>query len=113
MVRGIGTDIVTNSRFDGRDEKFLRRIFTAYELEEMEKRANRTEYLASRFAAKEAVAKALGTGFVGITPLDIEVREDEKGRPYVEFRRDMGVKIHLSISHEKDSSIAMAVAEDE
>lgn len=111
MVTGIGTDIVQNSRFCDREERFLKKIFTSYELEVLEQRANKTEYLASRFAAKEAVSKALGTGFSGLTPLDIEIREDEKGKPYVLLHKEVEDKLFLSISHEKDYSIAMVVAE--
>lgn len=111
MVTGIGTDIVENARFLNREERFLKKIFTAYELEVLEKRANKSEYLASRFAAKEAVSKALGSGFSGLSPLDIEIREDEKGKPYVLLSQPREEKLFLSISHEKDYSIAMAVAE--
>lgn len=111
MVKGIGTDIVLNARFSHREERFLSKIFTSFELEEMEKRANKEEYLASRFAAKEAAVKALGTGFVGVTPLDVEIHEDEKGMPYLVLKKETGLHFFLSISHEKDYSIAMVVAE--
>ena len=114
MVRGIGIDIVDNRRFDAPKDGLLRRIFTSHELEEAEKRVNRSEYYASRFASKEAFVKALGTGFRAIQPLDVEIMEDELGRPYIvrtekleEYLKD--TEVFLSLSHEKENSIAMVV----
>lgn len=114
MVKGIGVDIVDNRRFDEPKEGLLKRIFTASELVEASKRAQKSEFYASRFASKEAFVKAIGTGFRAIQPLDVEIMEDELGRPYVvrtekleEYLHD--TEVFLSISHEKENSIAMVV----
>ena len=114
MVRGIGVDIVDNRRFENPKEGFLRRIFTSSELEEAGKRTSRSEFYASRFASKEAFVKAIGTGFRAIQPLDVEIMEDGLGRPYIvrtekleEYLHD--TEVFLSISHEKENSIAMVV----
>ena len=114
MVKGIGVDIVDNRRFDEPKEGLLRRIFTDSELEEASHRVTRSEFYASRFASKEAFVKALGTGFRAIQPLDVEIAEDDLGKPYVvrtekleSYLKD--TEVFLSISHEKENSIAMVV----
>ncbi|MGN1163829.1 MAG: holo-ACP synthase [Candidatus Ornithospirochaeta sp.] len=112
MVDGVGVDIVENKRFSSSSQHMLERIFTPLELKNAEERTNKTEYLGSRFAVKEAVAKALGTGFGPISPSDIETREDDAGRPYVLIRGEEKKEIHISISHEKEYSIAFAVREE-
>ena len=76
MVRGIGIDIVENVRFKGKEEAFLRRIFTDSELSGAPS-LSKEEYFSSRFASKEAFVKALGTGFSGITARDVEIAEDD------------------------------------
>lgn len=112
MIRGIGVDIVSNGRFDSFDEKFLKKIFTTFELEEGNKRANKSEYFASRFALKEAIVKAFGTGFTLCPALSIEIRERDSGEPYatVENRKE---KVFVSLSHEKEYSVGFAVVLDE
>lgn len=112
MIVGIGTDIQNNLRFASSLDGLLKKIFTSYELEEADKRSNKEEYFGSRFAAKEAISKALGTGFKGLTPLDIEIREDDKGKPYAVVKGREDMIFHLSISHEREFSIAMVVAEN-
>ena len=112
MIVGIGTDIVDNRRFSALTEGMLKKLFTEYELEECAERARKAEYYASRFASKEAVSKALGTGFRGLSITDIEIREDESGRPYPIVKGHEDKKFHLSISHEADYSVAMVVVED-
>lgn len=113
MIKGIGIDIVENLRFENKSTNFLKRLFTDYEISSApEKR--KSEYYASRFASKEAFSKALGTGFSSIRPLDIEIREDEKGRPYVVKNEKIlsllpSNEVFLSISHEKSCSVAMVV----
>ena len=78
MMKGIGVDICRCSRFEGKERRFLERLFTPEELSV----PLSPEYLASRFAAKEAFSKAVGTGIRGFSLLDITVREDDMGRPY-------------------------------
>ena len=124
MIAGIGVDIVELDRIkqihDRYGEKFARRILDAHELEEYKKAASKERLLAKRFAAKEAASKALGTGFSnGITLNMIGVRHDRNGRPLLELSSDaaacagrLGVVTHwLSISDEKNCSIAMVVLE--
>ena len=107
-----GIDIVANSRFSNPSERLLGHLFTNYELE---KGVQKSEYYASRFAAKEAFVKALGTGFSPqVTPKDIEIRCDDLGKPYFVLyngakERIKGREISLSISHEKEYSVAMVV----
>ena len=77
MIRGIGVDICRCCRFEGKERRFLERIFSPEELSV----STSPEYLASRFAAKEAFAKALGTGIRGFSLTDVTVREDDALRP--------------------------------
>ena len=116
MIRGIGTDIVKVNRFECLDESFLSRIFTGTEIEEAKRRQKPAEFYASRFAAKEAFSKALGTGFRSFSPVDVEVVEDNLGKP--SFRLHGNAKlfsselpVFLSISHEDEYAIAMVVIE--
>lgn len=113
MVRGIGIDIVENVRFKGKEEAFLRRIFTDSELSGAPS-LSKEEYFSSRFASKEAFVKALGTGFSGITARDVEIAEDDAGKPYIVRNEKIESlvkegEIFLSISHERSYSVAMVV----
>ncbi|MGN0298148.1 MAG: holo-ACP synthase [Lachnospiraceae bacterium] len=118
MIVGTGVDIVETARVEKACAKqhFLLRCFTAWEIEQAKGRA---ESLAGYFAAKEAVAKALGTGVRGFGLLDIEVRKNELGKPEVQLYGKAKLlaesleinQIHLSISHEKTMAIAFVVAE--
>ncbi len=128
MIYGIGTDIVNISRLEkGEDflNRFIRRCLSENEQQYMRMRAifdlqSRIMYVAKRFAAKEAVSKALGTGFRdGIYLSDIEIISDEMGKPFVELKANASVraknvgikKIHLSLSDDAPYVSAMAVAE--
>lgn len=112
MIR-IGTDIALISRFKNLPEHTEERIFTPFELEEAKKRTRREEYLASRFASKEAYSKALGTGFRGIMPIDIEIRGEESGRPYISVKGERKENASLSISHDGDYAVAFVVITNE
>ena len=81
---------------------------------------NAIPFLASRFAAKEAAVKALGTGFSGgITFQDIEIRSDALGKPLIFFHnqaqlrcRDLGVRsAHITLSHGRENAVAMVILE--
>lgn len=109
----IGTDIARVSRFSDLSRKVEEGIFTPFEIEEAGKRIKRGEYLSSRFAAKEAYVKALGTGFRGIKPKDIEVREKESGAPYLVVRGERKDNVQLSLSHDGDYSVAFVLIENE
>jgi len=122
MIFGIGIDIIEVARirkaYQRLGKKFLDGVYTEREQEFSLKRADPAERLAARWAAKEAVAKALGTGFArGVRPVDIEIIDNERSRPTVKvtgkaagFMGDM--KVHLSISHLKNVATAMAVIEE-
>lgn len=109
----IGTDIAKVSRFSNLSRNVEERIFTSHELEEAGKRMKRGEYLSSRFAAKEAYVKALGTGFRGISPKDIDVREKKSGGPYFVVRGERKDNVQLSLSHDGDYSVAFVLIENE
>ena len=88
MIFGVGTDIVMVERIAAAwqrwGERFARRILTPYELEAFASARDPVRYLARRFAAKEAMAKALGTGFAhGISPRRLGVVPDAWGKPQV------------------------------
>ena len=122
MILGIGTDIVQVARmernlhrFGGR---FPRRILTPNELRDFDRVRQRAHFLAKRFAAKEAAAKAFGTGFRdGLLPRHIGVGHDALGRPCLEFlgpavqlRARLGAAVdHLSIADERDYAVAFVV----
>ncbi|MCL1845083.1 MAG: holo-ACP synthase [Defluviitaleaceae bacterium] len=102
-----GVDIVKIARFEDISDTFSRRVFTDNEREYIKSAQN----AAGIFAAKEAVAKALGTGFNGISPRDIEILHEENGRPYVKMpdNKMTDAAIEISISHSETDAIAFAV----
>ena len=82
MIIGTGVDIVKVERFHGQQSmRFLQRVFSANEQAYLATKG--AESMAGLFAAKEAVAKALGTGFSGFFPCDIEIMHKKSGKPYV------------------------------
>ena len=88
MIKGVGTDIVEIARIasilNRQNDRFVSRILTDHEQREYIKSQRKTTFLAKRFAAKEAVAKALGTGIGnGVSFQDIEITHDDKGAPLV------------------------------
>jgi holo-[acyl-carrier protein] synthase len=122
MIVGIGVDIVEIRRISEaihRNNKFLEKVFTELEIIYLKDRRLQPQYAAGRFAAKEAVAKALGTGFRGFGLQDIEIDRTELGKPCVNLRgkakeiaESFGAyKLHLSISHSEDNAVAYAVLE--
>lgn len=126
MILGIGTDLVEITRvrrfLEGDSgERFLERVLTPEERRlAREKRGRLTEFVAGRFAAKEAVVKALGTGIGGVTGFqDVEVLPAEGGRPQVTLSAEARSKlklppefrIHLSITHTAGLASAYAIVE--
>lgn len=121
MIEGIGVDIVQINRFRLASErwgrKFLEKVFTEREIDHCYKKSEPYSSFAIRFAAKEAVLKALGTG--GFWFKDIEVLNREDGSPFVNCRGELervlsskGIgKLHLSLSHEREYGIAFVLAE--
>lgn len=125
MILGIGIDIIEISRIEKaieRTNKFLERNFSKKEIEYFKSKSYRAESIAGSFAAKEALSKALGTGFRGFSLKDVEILRDELGKPYIEFseklkkiledRKIKKIKIHLSISHNRGNSIANVIIEE-
>jgi holo-[acyl-carrier protein] synthase len=115
MIVGIGIDIVELERIgkvSSRQKRFADRILTSFEKEFYERLTGKRqiEFLAGRFAAKEAFAKAYGTG-IGeqLSFLDIQVENDQKGKPYITKPIEEGV--HLSISHSLEYAAAQVVIE--
>ncbi|MDL2206090.1 holo-ACP synthase [Eubacteriales bacterium OttesenSCG-928-N13] len=119
MVIGVGTDLMDVARMETsiQKEHFLERIFTASERERIAQRG--AETAAGFFAAKEAVAKALGTGFSGFSTRHIEIRNDDQGKPLCtltegaleRFMALGGKRIHISISHADGFAVAFCVME--
>ncbi len=122
-VLGIGTDIVECLRIaqmiERHAELFIDRVYTAYEIEYCRSRKQATQHFAGRWAAKEAVLKAIGTGWRrGISWRDIEVRNSEGGKPAIAVRggafeaiEQAGIgEILISISHCRSHATAVAVA---
>lgn len=122
-IIGIGTDICAVSRMEKAIEKahFYERVFFEEERAYLERKENaRAQSAAAMFAAKEAVSKALGTGFIrGIMPWTIEVTHDEDGKPGVRLHgaakeklEELGGRdVHLSMTHEGDMAMAFVIIE--
>ena len=125
MILGIGIDIVSVHRISHIVEKwgrrFIQRILTRHEMEAMPTSGQRLwEYLAGRFAAKEAFLKAIGTGVShGVGFKDVWIVNGPSGRPDLFFSpaieqlfSDRPIKqVHVSLSHERQLAIAMVVLE--
>ena len=124
MIVAIGIDSIEISRieevFSRRGPRFRDRVFTTDEIAYCERRGSRFASYAVRFAAKEAIMKALGTGWAeGIAWRDVEVVRGEKGAPTIrlsgralELFNEMGArKVHLSLTHSRDIATAQVILE--
>jgi len=122
-IVGIGTDIVECLRIaqmiERHGELFLQRVFTAHEVAYCQDRKAATQHFAGRWAAKEAVLKAMGTGGTrGISWQDVEVRNEFGGKPQIvlgggarEICNSLGIgQVLISISHCRHYATAYAVA---
>lgn len=122
MIRGIGTDLLRIKRMEAaisRSEHFANRVFTEAERAYIY-RGGKPNFAsaAANFAAKEAVVKALGTGFRGLALTDVELLHDESGAPHIRLHnaaleRAQGGKIWISLTHEGDYAAAYAVWEND
>lgn len=123
QIFGIGTDIVEIDRIQQMIERhgdtFLNRVFTEREIAYCHQHRASAQHFAGRWAAKEAVLKALGTGWIkGISWLDVEVRNERGGRPRIELaggvkeRCDAAkiIEMQISISHCRSHATAYALA---
>jgi len=122
VIAGIGVDMVDARRMKGWLESpgLLERYFHGDEIAyALAKGAGAGLSLAARFAAKEAFAKALGTGLAGIALRDIVVLNNERGKPDIKvcgtalaaLEGSGANRAHLSITHERDSAVAVVVLE--
>jgi holo-[acyl-carrier protein] synthase len=122
MIRGIGVDIIEIGRIRRDIEvlgtRFLDKLFTDGEIAYCSGKANPHQHYAARFAAKEAVSKALATGWAGeFRWKDVEVANDPSGQPRILLHGHLrehlgGASIHLSLSHSEGHVVAMALIED-
>ncbi len=125
MIIGTGVDIVEIDRFrkviERLKDRFILRVFTGGERKFCEGHRDSAPHFAVRFAAKEAVFKALGTGWAkGVTWLDVEVTRQRQDPPRIvlsgealRLSEEKGVHaIHLSLSHTEQSAIATVILED-
>ena len=122
MIRGIGIDIIENARihriFARFGYLFAKKILSSNELKEFSNAQNKPNFLAKRFASKEAFSKALGTGVAkGIKFKEINILNEKNGKPYIKLLgktkqiaykkiKKKNYKISLSISDEKNYAVA-------
>lgn len=124
MIAGIGTDVIETERMRQailrHGDRFLGHVFTPAEINDAPSGPARDAYFAARWAVKEAVSKALGTGIgTECAWTDIAVRRGPAGEPLVDLSgaacataRRRGIdRIHVSLSHERNLAAATAVAE--
>jgi holo-[acyl-carrier protein] synthase len=119
MIKGVGNDIIEIKRIEGsihrHGQRFLDKVFTPAEQDYCLRHNDSERHFAGRFAAKEAVLKALGTGLRdGISWLDIDIHNDEYGKPFATFSHHIDEQfgtpqIQLSISHCKEFATAIAI----
>ena len=122
-ILGIGVDIVKNKRIKTliKNKLFLSRTFSQNEIKTSKNISNKINYFSKRFAAKEALAKSIGTGFRNnLNFKDIEILNNKKGKPFYSKSRKLdsiikktfkisNFNLFLSISDEKDYSIAFTI----
>ena len=122
-VLGHGVDIIECPRLkkmlDHHGERLLRRVFTAGEQAYCQQHKERVQHLAGRFAAKEAVLKALGTGMRGrMKWTDVQIANDDLGKPEIVLSGESGLvaermgvrRVLISISHTREHAVASAIA---
>ena len=120
MIVGIGNDIIEIERVEKAISKegFIAKVYTQREIENIVKRGNRAETYAGIFSAKEAISKAIGTGVREFSLTDLEILNDDLGKPYVivsdKLNKIIQIKkenyqIEIAISHSKKYATAMAI----
>jgi len=118
MIKGIGIDIVEIERIKRLIEKsnrFINRTLTEKEIiqyNELRSNTRKIEYVAGRFAAKEAFAKATGTGIGKLKFTDIEVLAAESGAPLLRVSGYDEAQLHVSISHSESYAVAQVIIEN-
>ena len=120
MIVGIGNDIIEIERIEKAISKegFKAKVFTQREIENIVKRGNRAETYAGVFSAKEAISKAIGTGVREFSLTDLEILNDDLGKPYVIVsdklnkiiqNKKENYQIEIAISHSKKYATAVAI----
>ncbi|EKF34899.1 MULTISPECIES: holo-ACP synthase [Bacillus] len=117
MIKGIGIDIVEIDRLSrvlGRQPRLPERILTLSEQDAFHtlSKKRQLEFLAGRFAAKEAFAKAYGTGIGQYLSFhDIEIQKDASGKPFIKSEKTKEDHVHLSITHTREYAAAQVLIE--
>ena len=122
MVRGIGVDIIEIDRIrrsiETTGRSFLEKVYTDGEIAYCDARAHRYQHYAARFAAKEALSKALSTGWAGeFRWKDVEIMNEPSGQPRFVLHGTLrelltGADVMLSMSHSESHVVAMVVIEE-
>ncbi|MEW6509723.1 MAG: holo-ACP synthase [Bacteroidota bacterium] len=122
MVRGIGVDIIEIDRIKKSVETigdhFVQKVYTPSEIAYCDAKAHRYQHYAARFAAKEALSKALSTGWAGeFRWKDVEITNEPSGQPRITLHGSLrahlaGATVMLSMSHSDSHVVAMVVIED-
>ncbi|GAB3045337.1 holo-ACP synthase [Virgibacillus ainsalahensis] len=118
MIKGIGIDLIELDRIKSslsKGDRLVDRVLTPMEKEVFGKLKNdqrKTEFLAGRFAAKEAFAKATGTGIGKLSFQHIEIATDDNGAPRVNAKGYGEHHIFISITHSRDYAVAQVVMEE-
>lgn len=122
MIQGLGTDIIEVKRIEASiarfGKRFLDRLFSPEEQAYCLSHRDAARHFAGRFAAKEAIAKALGSGFGGaLSWSDVKIINDGHGKPEVilspQLKRSLGnLEVLVSISHSRDYATAFAICQD-
>ena len=122
MIKGIGVDIIEIDKIQRSIEQsgdaFLQKIFTPLEIAYCNAKHNRQQHFAARFAAKEAVTKALSTGWTGeFSWKDIEVMNDSSGQPRITLHGKLkdtlaSCSVFVTISHSESHVVAVVLVEE-
>lgn len=117
MIKGIGIDIVEIERIEQlmkKSDRFIKRTLTTKEIDQynqLNSHRRQVEYVAGRFAAKEAFAKATGTGIGKLQFVDIEVLTTVSGAPSIRVNDFTADRIYVSISHSEQYAVAQVIIE--
>jgi len=124
MIAGLGTDIIEVDRIAGKisgSAGFREEVFSKKEIDYCERKTNKFEHYAARFAAKEAFFKAIGTGWIKDTAFnEIEITNDENGKPGLDLlgrtQKSIAdafgsIKIFVSLSHLATMAVAVVIIE--
>jgi holo-[acyl-carrier protein] synthase len=125
MIKGVGTDIIEVERVAekiGKNSGFRELVYSPGEIQYCESKTNKYEHYAARFAAKEAFLKAAGVGWINELHLfEIEIVNDENGKPFFHFLGDTAIKlkaqsvhkVSVSLSHLKSIASAIVIIESD